>query len=85
TFEVDVEARTARASIPGILEASGRPITSAVDGKPHRVRIDLPNGMEFRQAEIGNASARTSSVMKLALNDTYGQFNTFRISRSGFA
>jgi len=83
-LEIDVEARTARASIPDILEASGRPITSAVDGKPHRVRIDLPNGMEFHQAEIGSASARTSTVMRLALNDSYGQFNRFRISRNGF-
>lgn len=83
-LEVDVEARTARASIPGILTASGRPILSPVDGSPHRVRIDLPGGMEFEQAEIGSATTTASTVMTLALTDTYGQFNRFRISGNGF-
>jgi hypothetical protein len=83
-FDIDVDARIARAGIPGILEASGRPITGPLDGKPHRVRIDLPNGMEFHQAEIGSASTRASTVMTLELKDTYGQFNRFRISQNGF-
>ncbi|MCB8876922.1 DUF1326 domain-containing protein [Acidisoma silvae] len=84
-FEVDVGARLARASIGDKLEASGRPIRSPVDGAPHRVRIDLPDGMEFSQAEIGSASteARTNA-MSLSLSDTYGQFNHFRISGKGF-
>ena len=83
-LEVDVEARTARASIPGILASSGRPILSPVDGSPHRVRIDLPGGMEFEQAEIGSATTTASTAMTLALTDTYGQFNRFRISGNGF-
>lgn len=83
-LEVDVEARTARASIPGILEATGRPIISPVDGSPHQVRIDLPGGMEFGQAEIGSATTTATTVMSLALTDTYGQFNRFRISGHGF-
>lgn len=83
-LEVDVEARTARASIPGMLTASGRPILSPVDGSPHRVRIDLPGGMEFEQAEIGSATTTATTAMTLALTDTYGQFNRFRISGNGF-
>jgi hypothetical protein len=40
-FEINIAARVARASILGILEASGRPILSPVDGAPHRVRKGL--------------------------------------------
>jgi hypothetical protein len=83
-FEMDIEARIARASIPGILVASGRPIRSPVDGSTHRVRIDLPDGMEFEQAEIGSASTKASTIMTVALNDSFGQFNRFRITGSGF-
>jgi hypothetical protein len=83
-FEIDVEARTARASIPGVLTASGQPIRSAVDGRPHRIRIDLPNGMEFDSAEIGSASTKATMAMTLEFNDRYGQFNRFRISGNGF-
>lgn len=84
-LDVDIEARTARAHIPGLLDSSGKPILSPVDGSAHRVRIDLPDGMEFEQAEIGSASTQAStSVMSLTLSDTYGQFNRFRISGNGF-
>ena len=83
-FEVDVPARMARARIPQLLESSGRPIISPVDGSPHRVRIDLPTGMEFDIAEIGSGSTTASTVMPMALADSYGQFNTFRITGNGF-
>jgi hypothetical protein len=83
-FEVDVPARTAHARIPGLLEAEGRPILSPVDGSPHRVRIDLPNGMEFDIAEIGSASTTVSTAMSMVFTDSYGQFNTFRITGNGF-
>jgi hypothetical protein len=55
-----------------------------VDGSPHRVRIDLPNGMEFDIAEIGSASTTVSTAMSMVFTDSYGQFNTFRITGNGF-
>jgi hypothetical protein len=83
-FEIDIDARIARANIPGILAASGRPILSPVDGGAHRVRIDLPDGMEFEQAEIGSASTKAATIMTAEFNDSYGQFNRFRITGNGF-
>ncbi len=82
-FEINVDARTAWASIPGLLEASGVPIRSPVSGEPHRVRIDLPNGVEFELAEIGSGSARVSGAVRFGLDSTYGQFNRFHLSRNG--
>jgi len=55
-FEVDIERRTARVSIPGVLDSTGRPIVSPATGDQHRVRIDIPHGIEFEIAEIGSAS-----------------------------
>jgi hypothetical protein len=82
-FKIDVEERRARVAIPGLLEATGRPIVSPATGEPHRVRIDLPNGIEFEIAEIGSASSRASGTVPLDLYDTYGQFNTVRQSGKG--
>lgn len=82
-FEMDIAARTARASIPGILEATGQPIRSPVTGGPHRVRIDLPNGIEFDMAEVGMASARVRAAIELDLADSYGQFNRIRHTGRG--
>ena len=45
-FEVDVDARTGRLSIPGVVETWGEPIKNPVTGADHRVRIDMPEGFE---------------------------------------
>lgn len=82
-FEVDIEARTARAVIPGVLESIGTPIKSPATGQTHRVRIDIPNGIEFELAEIGSATTRTTGAIKLDLKDCYGQFNVLRHSGRG--
>ena len=82
-FDVDVPARRGRVTIPGVLESSGRPIISPATGQEHRVRIDIPNGIEFEQAEIGSASVSATGAIALNLNDTYGQFNRLHHSRRG--
>lgn len=82
-FEIDVDNRVATARIPQILQSTGRPIHSPVNGSPHRVRIDLPSGIEFEIAEIGSGSTTTMSSIALELDDTYGQFNVFRLSGNG--
>lgn len=82
-FEMDIEARTARVSIPGVLEATGQPIRSPVTGGPHRVRIDLPDGIEFDIAEVGTASSEVRGTIALDLKDSYGQFNRIRHTGRG--
>jgi len=82
-FEVDIDARKARVAIPGVLQAEGRPIRSPATGQAHRVRIDIPKGIEFELAEIGSGSVTASGAIKLDLTDTYGQFNRLRHSRTG--
>ncbi len=82
-FEVDIEARTARVAIPGVLESTGRPIRAPHGGDEHRVRIDIPTGIEFELAEIGSASTKATGAIELDLRDSYGQFNVLRHSGSG--
>lgn len=82
-FDVDIDARTARVVIPGVVEAYGRPIRSPVSGEEHRVRIDIPNGIEFELAEIGSATTKSTGAIALDLQDSYGQFNILRHSGSG--
>ncbi|MEK6211981.1 MAG: DUF1326 domain-containing protein [Pseudomonadota bacterium] len=77
-FEIDIEARKATASIPGVLETEGRPIKSPATGQDHWVRIDMPGGIEFDIAEIGSGSATTKGAIAFTLKDSYGQFNRLR-------
>ena len=84
-FDVDIEARTARVAIPGVVESSGRPIKSPATGDVHRVRIDIPDGIEFAFAEIGSATTRARAAIELDLTDSYGQFNLLHHTATGVA
>ncbi len=84
-YEVDLDGRTAHAVIPGVLESSGRPIKPPHSESEHRVKIQIPNGIEFEVAEIGSASSVTGAecAIRLDLADSYGQFNVLRHSGRG--
>jgi hypothetical protein len=82
-FEVDVDARRARLKVPGYIETRGEPIVNPVTGAEHRVRIDMPNGFEYRLAEIGRGWSRTTGPMQLDLADSYGQFAKLNLTQSG--
>jgi hypothetical protein len=49
----------------------------------HRVRIDSPNGFEFRFAEVGRGWSKTSGPMDLDLADSYGHFCKLNMTQSG--
>lgn len=82
-FEVDVDARRARLSIPGTVEGKGEPIRNPVTGAEHRARIDLPHGFEYRIAEIGSGTTRTTGAIELDLANSYGQFANIHLSHAG--
>ena len=82
-FTCDVEARTASVHIPGVLDSTGEPIKSPATGALHRVRIDIPNGIEFEIAEVGSASTTATGKIGLDIKNRYGQFHILRHSGSG--
>lgn len=55
-FAFDLESRTARMAAPGIFETTSEPIRNPVTGEPHRIRVSMPEGFEYRLAEIASAS-----------------------------
>jgi hypothetical protein len=82
-FEVDVEARTARLSVPGIIEGKGEPIRNPATGNIHRARIDLPHGFEYEIAEIGSGTTKTMGGIELNLEASYGQFAELHLTNTG--
>jgi hypothetical protein len=81
--EIDVEARTARIEVPGMIDARGEPILNPVTGMPHRARIDLPAGFEYTQAEVGRGWAKTSGPIEHDLKDSHAHFAPLRMNQSG--
>jgi hypothetical protein len=82
-FEVDVDNRTAKLIVPGLIEARGEPIRNSVTGELHRARIDLPNGFEFLMAEMGSGTSKSTGEIELEFTDSYGQFANIELNNSG--
>ena len=82
-FHIDIEARQGRTEVPGVASITGQPIRNPVTGDEHRVRIDFPQSFEFRIAEIGSASSKTSGPIALDIKDSYGQFAELHLSHKG--
>ena len=82
-FTVDIERRTARLLVPGVIEGRGEPIRNPVTGAEHRARIDIPDGFEYRIAEVGRGWSKSAGAIKIALADSYGQFANIHLCQNG--
>jgi len=82
-FKLDVDGRTARAVIPGVIETRGEPILNPVTGAQHRIRIEQPEGFEFTVAEIGRGWSKTAGPIAFDLTDSYGQFARLHLNQNG--
>lgn len=82
----DRERRVATVRIGEFGETTIEPIKSPATGDEHRVRIDLPNGFEYKQAEVGNtvqASASGADPLSFSFERSYAQLNRFDWSPAG--
>ncbi len=68
--------------IDGIGQASGEPIIG-IAGNEHRAQIRLPNGLEYRIAEMGRGRCDFDGNVPMHLDDGYAQFNEAHLGPSG--
>ena len=83
-YNVDVDARRGRFRVPGIVDTVGEPIKNTVTGAEARARIDLPDGFEYRIAEMGSGTTTASGAIALpGLVNSYAQFARIHLSEKG--
>lgn len=51
-FGFDLDKRYSKLSIPGELETEGTPVIDIASKNPHRARVMLPMGMEYKWCEV---------------------------------
>jgi hypothetical protein len=72
----DRDKRVAHLKVPGLGEFRVEPIRNPVTGEEHRAIISLPNGFEYKEAEMGNClenSARLGDKI-ISNKNSYAQF-----------
>ena len=80
---IDIEKRTGSLNIAGLVETSAEPIRNPVTGAEHRARINLPNGFEYRIAEMASASSSVKGAVAMELKNSYGQLAELHLSGNG--
>lgn len=84
-LEIDMDRRSARLSVPGIAETRVEPLRNPVTGAEHRARIDLPNGKEFRVAEVASGSSRATGAVAFEFEKRHAHFAAAPLTSSGLA
>ncbi len=82
-FEVDVEKRTGRIRVPGLVDTQAEPIRNPVTGAEHRARIDMPHGFEYRLAEIASGTSKVSGDLAMQLTKSHSHLVRLSIGQSG--
>jgi hypothetical protein len=83
SFEFDMDRRKARVVVQGLVESTAYPILNPVTGAEHQARINLPNGFEYRTAEVGRAAVKTSGAIEMSFTDRHALFCRIHMTQSG--
>jgi hypothetical protein len=84
-FSADIDERMGRLHVPGVLDITSEPIRNPVTGAAHRVRIDMPDGFEYTQAEVAQATTRSGKKAAIALDwrGSHAHFTQLHYTRQG--
>lgn len=79
SVSVDRDRGLASIDIPGLAVTHIEPIKNPVTGHDHRAKIVLPEGFEYKEAEVANTTRAQVSVegLSFTLADSYAQLNAF--------
>jgi hypothetical protein len=72
----DRDKRVAELKVPGLGEFRVEPIKNPVTGEEHRAAIKLPNGFEYKEAEMGNCLENYAKLGDKVISNknSYAQF-----------
>jgi len=73
-FQFDLKRRRARVAVGEVFETVTEPIRNPVTGEEHHAQICLPDGMEYKIAEIGSAAVnRATGAIKFDWPNSHSQ------------
>ena len=83
-LEAELENRTAKVEIPGIMKSVGKPMINEFNGQPYHIALARPEGsFEFTYAEIGAGTATVSGALPISLDSSYAQFCVHHYNQDG--
>jgi hypothetical protein len=84
-FEVDIDGRTGRVAVEGVIDTMVDPIRNPVTGAAQRVRVSLPNGFEYKEAEYANGTTTATGPVQLSWDSGHSHVAMLDLSTRGAA
>jgi hypothetical protein len=84
-FSADIDERVGRIRVAGVLDVTSEPIRNPVTGAAHRVRLNMPEGFEYTQAEVAQATTRTGkdAAIPLEWHGAHAHYTQAHFTRQG--
>lgn len=82
-FECDIDKRSGYVKIPGVAEVRAEPIKNPMTGAEHSVKVSLPNGFEFLEAQFASGSTTATGDIPLNLKDSHVHFCELHLGTNG--
>ena len=84
-FEADMESRTGRIRVEGVIDTKVEPIRNPITGDEHRARVVLPGGFEYREAEYASGDTRADGPIALDWSKRHAHVAALDLSTHGAA
>ena len=85
-LDVDLEGRTAKVDIPGVVQSTGRPIINKFNGELFHIALARPAGsFEFTYGEIGRGTTSVIGDMEMAFEDSWALFCVHHYNQDGLS
>ena len=82
-FEADIEARTGRFAVQGLVESVTEPIRNPVTDQPQRVSVNLPDGFEYTTAEYASSTVSSGGVIALEWSQRHAHLVDLHMTQNG--
>jgi hypothetical protein len=82
-MEVDMDARTAHAEVPGIVVSDVEPVRNPVTGKEHRAQIVLPEGFASTLMETASGTVKATGTVNLEFANTFAGIARLHMTDQG--
>ena len=84
-FEADMERRTGRIAVAGLVETRIEPIRNPVTGAEHRARVAMPDGFEYKVAEYASGAAEADGPIPQSWSGRHAHIAMIDMSPAGAA
>ena len=82
-LDINIETRICNLKAEDIITTKTEPIKNPITGEEHRARIGLPQGMEFKEAEMGSGTTVANAAFETNFKDTYVQVALLNLTPKG--